>query len=491
MRDLINNRRGQAVLPVVTLLMILSLLCTAALTLTRTDQLTLQAALEETQAYYVADAALEKTLSILQSRVKLLDSLQINKTYDKKQLTSLLAGLSGPDKNCLQSLLNLFNESFAVLEISRSDGTPQQPAQFTGAGTIHSLSLTKTAADAGGYAVRLEVTGKYATAKRSLVANVRFSRPVNDLPGTLVQQSAEFINAIIESPLVVLADTDFSADGLFYDGIYIKGGCTLGPAANLAAPQLLATGPIVVEAGAVYTGELKSGGDVLINGDIIDGPVRSCGNVTVLQGHVGRPLNQGQVIRWDGSIYATGSVTPMVSDNFGQAYAATPQAVSYPFPDFPLLDLAWYARHCDYYLSGHQTIRAEDLLPGIYYIQGNLNVSGRYQGNITLVAAGSITIPDSALLQAHDPAADSLLLISAGEISLQPGADVAAALYSREKISLAQQARLQGLLVTRQLACNRATVTYRPDFQNIHPAWVTTRLSIISWQEKYPVFRID
>ncbi|GAB6156857.1 hypothetical protein JCM39194_00570 [Desulfotomaculum varum] len=488
---MINNHRGQAVLMVATLLMMLSLLCTAAFTLTRADQLTMQAALEETQAYYVADAALEKTLSILQERVKLLDSLQTNKTYDKKQLASLLAGLSGPDKNCLQALLNLYNENFAALEISRPDGIPQQPAQFTRAGTIQSVSLTKTAADAGGYTVRLEVTGKYAGAKRSLVANVRFSRPVNDLPGMLAQQSAVINNATFNSPLVVLADTDFSADSLFYDGIYIKGSCTLGPTANLAAPVLLATGPTVIEAGAVYTGELKSGGDVLINGDVIDGPVRSCGNVTVLQGHVGRPLNQGQVIRWDGSIYATGSVTPMASDNFGQAYAGTPQTISYPFPDFPLLDLAWYARHCDYYLSGHQTIRAEDLLPGIYYIQGSLTVSGRYQGNITLVAAGSITIPDSALLQAHDPAADSLLLISAGEICLQPGADVAAALYSRQKISLNHRSCLQGLLVARQLDCNGATVTYRPDFQDIHPAWVTTRLSIISWQEKYPVFRID
>lgn len=487
-----NNPRGQALLLVITLLMVVSLLCTAALTLTHREKLTVKDSVEEAQAYYVADAAMEKVLSIIKGHVKVLDAMVLNKTYGKSQLESLATGLSGQDRITLQSLIGLFNTPFASLEILRENGDPHDPVQSTKAGTIQSISLTKTAADPRGYRLRIEVSGKYTSARRSLVANVRISRPLSDYSGILVQNAPNIYNqATIHGPLTILTNSVINTDSRFYDGIYIQGDCTLRPAADFTARELLVYGTTVLDDGAVFEGELKSKGDVLINGDVLNGPVRSSGNVTVGLGHVGRPANQEQNTGWDGIIYATGTISPATSDNFGTAYPNTPQTINHAFSEFPVLDIPWYEKNCDYYHTGDQHLRAEDLLPGIHYVKGNITMTGNYRGNITLVAAGTITIPSSARLKAQTPEEDSLLLLGAGDIQVHQLAEVEAILYCLQTVSLGSYAQLLGSLITRNLDCNGAAVTPQVYLKDVHPAWTTTEISIVSWQEKYPVFRID
>ncbi|SHE60680.1 hypothetical protein SAMN02745133_00774 [Desulforamulus putei DSM 12395] len=483
MPKLFDNNKGQVLLLVTTLLMILSLLCIAALILANTEKLTVKGSFEEAQANYVADAALEKVLAIVKVNVRVLDQLTLNKTYGKPQLESLLTRLAGQDLASVQGLIGLFNSTYTP---------PHNPVQATKPGTIQSISLTKTVQDQSGYQVRIEVTGTYGPARRSLVANVRISLPLNAFPGVLVQNTPVFSNTDMRSPLTVLTGVDFNGDSRFYNSIYIQGDCALRQHAKfIATGELVVLGNTIVDSDAQFDGEIKSTGDVFINGDVLGGPVRSTGSVWVGQGHVGHQVFSEQKTEWNGDIYATGTISPASSDNFGTAYPNTPQTISYSFPKFPLLDGPWYARNCDYYYAGDQILRAEDMSTGIYYIDGDVTISGNYQGNITLVASGTIAVPNSATLKAQDTRADSLLLMGLGDVHIHEQAQVEAIVYSKQRVILSNNAQLVGSLITANLDCRGAVVIHEPLISNTHPPWTTTDISILTWQEKYPVIPMD
>lgn len=354
MRQLLNNNRGQALLFIITLLLLVCVLCSAALSLIHTEKLTSMDTLEGTQAYYVADAALEQVLAILKENTELLAVLatKMNKTYGKAELQSLAGSLSGKNLESIKALLGLYNTPY-----------PKSPDPHILPGTIQSLMLTVTVADATGYQVRIEASGVYKDAKRSLVTNIRINRPLNDYPGLWLQHP----------PLI---DED----------------------ATIPTPRIA---------------------------------------------------------------------------------------------PFPALELPWYASNCDFYYQGNENLRAEDLASGIHFIAGNVTINGYYQGNITLVATGTIYVPQGAVIRAKNQGQDSLLLISGENIELDEQACLEALVYSQKALEIKQEALLTGAVLAENLACQSAHIIEDNTLNSSHPAWLTSQITILSWQEKYPVLPVN
>ena len=95
------------------------------------------------------------------------------------------------------------------------------------------------------------------------------------------------------------------------------------------------------------------------------GPGRSSGSATVDQGHVWYPvtLENGDT-EWNGDIYAAGSITPEVSDQFGTAFPQQSQAIINSFLEYPLVDSTWFAKNCDFFLYLRSKSSGRGVSPG-------------------------------------------------------------------------------------------------------------------------------
>ncbi|GAB6182065.1 hypothetical protein JCM14036_33840 [Desulfotomaculum defluvii] len=490
---MVKDARGQALIFVCMLLMLLSIVCSAALKLIHTEKLTMAGSQEELQAYYLAEAAVEKVFSILKNNVLVLESMAMNKTYGKFELEGLQKVLSGQNAASVQSLRNLFGLSYKTLEVTKQNGTSYTPVQNTKAGSIQTINITKTSATSNGYQLRIEASAKYGTAQKSLVTNIKVGLPLNRYQGVFVQASPNITNnSRLQSPLYILSEVQFQPVGSFDNNIYIKGNCLLQSGTNITTATLKVLGNVTLASGAQINGQLLASGDVLLNGDIVGGLVRSGGNVTVGDGHVGHPilLENGE-LAWDGDIYATRTITPESSLQFGTAFANQFQYISHTFLDYPNLDLTWYANNCDYFYVGDQVFRAEDLTEGIHYVQGNVTLSGFYQGNITLISSGFITIPAAASLQANKLGRDSFFILAKDKVQVESQAQVEALVYTAGTMQLANQALLAGTVICKDFSCHGAAICNQPLLNSVHPTWTTTEIEILAWQEKYPVFPMN
>ncbi|MEG6522532.1 hypothetical protein [Desulfotomaculum sp. 1211_IL3151] len=446
------------------LLLLLSIVCAAALKLMQNEKLTLRGSEEELQAYYRAEAAMEKVFSIVKDNAVVIERFTLNKAYGRYELESLQKTLSGKDAASIASLR-----------------------------TIPNLNITKTSASSNVCQLRVEVSAEYYDAKKSLVANIKVGLPLNRFQGIFVQASPDIQNnASLQTPLYILNDVQCQPVGTFGQNIYIKGNCLLQPGTDLTTDTLKILGNVTLASGAQMKGELLAKGDLLINGDILGGPVRSEGHVIVEEGHVGSPLvlEDGN-IAWDGDIYAGKTISPETSSQFGQAYANQPQIINHSFLEYPNMDLNWYDKNCDSFYAGDQVLRAEDLTEGIHYIQGNVTLTGLYQGNITLISSGMVTIAAGASLRAANAAKDSLFILAKEKVLVESQAQVDALVYTAGTMQLANQARLAGAVICQEFICHGAAVVSQPILNNIHPTWTTTEIEILSWQEKYPVFPMN
>lgn len=438
------NQKGQALLFITTLLMLLSLLGIASLNLVKTEKLVVNDSVEETQAYNVAEGAVEKVFALVKENSGILDQFTLNKTYGKTELNSLKNLLNEQNLATVESLLGLFNQPYAALEIFQVSGEALVPRQYTRTGTIYAIALTKTATNSSGCTLRIEATGKYGLATRTLVVHAKAARPLQSINGVVVQNPPSFAHASeLGVPLTILNGGNFTPKGRFMHSVYINGDCHLQEDTSLVAQApWLVNGNVTITSGALVEGQVQATGEVLLE-----------------EGVLGEPVVNGH------------------------------KFLNLTFPVFPDIDRAWLQHNCDYYYPGDQILRAEDLQQGIHYVAGNVTINGNYQGNITLAASGSITIPHSALLKGQGQ--DSLLLLGFGGVQVEDQAQLTALVYTPTAMEVGYQAQFSGVLACRNLHSNGAIFIENTVIKQVHPTWHITQIKILSWQEKYPVFRIN
>ncbi|MDN5346868.1 MAG: hypothetical protein PWP65_432 [Clostridia bacterium] len=224
----------------------------------------------------------------------------------------------------------------------------------------------------------------------------------------------------------------------------------------------------------------------------------------------------------DADVYASGSIEGLTGDNVHPRYLAVP-----PFPE---LKEEWYRTQAKYLYSDDITFplesqkrdhgkerkrdvpssdhgkgegqqgKSEDVAEysGVYFVDGNVRISGAYSGQAVIVAGGNIEVTGD--LRAEDRGNDLLVLIS-----LNPGGGVDIKNYSVDALIIASgifsaqgNAQLFGGIIASQLDLNGSvTITCDPaltesnqDLLGLAFGDSNNRpvIRIESWSEQYPVF---
>ncbi|MGQ9497205.1 MAG: PilX N-terminal domain-containing pilus assembly protein [Desulfotomaculales bacterium] len=213
---------------------------------------------------------------------------------------------------------------------------------------------------------------------------------------------------------------------------------------------------------------------------------RITGNFT-LTGESGKPrpvfLIDGSLdVRWatqkhiDADVYASGSIEGLTGSNIHPHYPAIP-----PFPE---LKEEWYRNQANYFYSGDTTFpvesqrrdhgkghgqegQGEDVTEygdkKVYFVDGNVKISGTYSGKAVIVATGDTEVTGN--LRADNPNQDLLVLISlGGGVDIKKDNSIVDALIITNGTFSAQgNAQLFGGIVARQLDPNvRVTITCDP-----------------------------
>ena len=135
----------------------------------------------------------------------------------------------------------------------------------------------------------------------------------------------------------------------------------------------------------------------------------------------------------------------------------------------------------------------------LYYVTGNLYLSGHYSGAGAIVAGGGVYITGDLLRSAEKT--DSLLIAALGPegVTVTMGASVDGLLYASPDrsasggglICLEDGAQINGGIICDRLSANPLAgteVQYDAALAANQPGWVTTGITITSWEELYPVF---
>jgi len=443
--DAIKNERGQAMILAVGVMMILLVVGSAMLAVSSGNRRASASQLEQVQAYYTADAGVERVLA---------------------------KALADPDW-----------VKFALPEGAPYLYLQNEPYPDAVAGNvIESVYVTKTTLT---YVYELDIAsvGVYKGNRRTLEVEVRLYTPLDFSKGVWSGTAATFLNnGEIESDVWSNGDIRIWNNGTLVEGnVFALGSVHLDNRAAVGG-NIEAYGNVKVENNAEANTENGSGGWVKSGGDVYVG-----GGNTRVWGHV----------------WAAGSITGTLGNVKGLPLpnthpSTTPSPVNFSLPDFPVLSQSDYVRSADYEYTGAKTFNSLDLtgISGIYFVDGDVNISGTYSGVATIVATGNINITGN--LERDDDDEDCLALVSLApgpdgvvEVKIGGNGTVEALIYAAGKIILRQDDWVYGAAIAENIENEQnAGVVYDEDMVDLQPPGVFWGLGVISWQEKFKPFSI-
>lgn len=347
-----------------------------------------------------------------------------------------------------------------------------------GGGKIAAVTVRRTSETENPTTFYIESVGEFGGAKRTIEVQGEMYDPVDFPRGVWVRSPSSFSNnSIIESDVTAEGELTFINNSTASGVITAAGDVTLRN--NMTATRIITGGNLTVYNNVEVTMDVDAAGDVfLYNNAVINGEVNAEGNISV---------SNNAVI--NGDVYYNGTLTVGPGAATGTEHPGGAEAVDVSIPLFPTLDEDWYAENADQILTGD--LSGSINLDGIWYVAGDISISGTYSGNGTIVAGGKVTINGD--LNRADTGS-SLAVISFGNvdgvgIEVSNNVTAYALLYSPNKIVVSNNAHIHGSVICNMLdLSNNAQVIYDNSLQESHPEWVTTTVRVTSWKEKYPVF---
>ncbi|WP_187694911.1 pilus assembly PilX N-terminal domain-containing protein [Fervidicola ferrireducens] len=386
MREVKRSEGGQAFILVMLVLAVVAILGSATLTLTASHRQTAAKQRDRLQAYYAADAGIERALAII-----------------KRNPTN-------------------FWSEFPLKGISYAGE----------GGRIESVTVERIPGGPG-TVVKITSVGKFNNARKVIVAKVRIYRS---------KSPAELLKGISILPKERDSDINLSKDISIIGSqdprpvIYINGNLNLGGKSEIKNFDIYVSGEITIDKDAE-----------LIN----------C----------------------------------QTTENY--------EAI----PFFPELNVKWYEERATTFPSNNSKEgkgkKDEDIAEykGIYFVKGNVEISGTYSGQAVIVATGKIDVPDD--LKAYNPNEDLLVLISlGGQVNIDKrGSDstVDALIISDGILSCKNKVVINGGILVRQIEyVNKLTINCNPALVERHSGLMelafggsgggSTRIEIESWSER-------
>ena len=220
--------------------------------------------------------------------------------------------------------------------------------------------------------------------------------------------------------------------------------------------------------GGVYPDADGDGGEIYANGDITF-------NGTTFDMTV------------DGGLYTSGTVNWVPDD---VPATSVHQGIS-PVP-MPVIDLAYYESIATSVFNGDKTFNGSELNGlggGVIYVDGNVRISGNYEGQSLIVASGSIRVTGN--VQATNPDSDTLVLMSPMSVTIAGNCTVDGLIYAHSVLDDAEttisgSVEINGAIISDVVRTNGAiTITYNDVWDALPlPGISKIQWAQISWEHR-------
>jgi len=444
---MLNNQKGQALILVLIMTTLIFLVGGAAITMGTTVRKTAVHEINQNKAYYVAEAGVEKALAEVKHNPVVLSSWEINQNIfiDLPYAEGILERVTLKEKTILVDYTLIKVESV---------------------GRCHDSKRT------------LNVEAKIITINGGFFRGVWAESPSGFKP-----------NIDFNSPVWINHDVEFKNNGqvLDYD-VHAGGNVTIGNGKTGSTDNIFSLGSVKLEENASVGKDIRCKGDVeLDNNSKVTGNIYSEGIIT---------MKDVKKVTIGGNIYVKNENNipeAWRDDNPGKWEVVPDLDCSFPMPGFPSLlsdeRLAWYKQNADCLYTGDQTFSGAILenMSGIYYIEGNLTLSGTYSGNATIVVSGIVTIND-ALTRKDNNYNYCLTVLSKDEINVINAGnekEVYALLYSQDEVVLANNTDFYGSITAKNLSIGggQVDIYYQPEMVDTYLKWSVTFVNITKWRE--------
>lgn len=423
-----NNDRGQALIIVLLMATTIFIIGGAALSLGSTVRKNAVYEINQTKAYYIAEAGVEMALNEAKRSPNWVKNLSLKNNFENTEDEVFLSNLKYPEQDDERNLLE-------------------------------SVRVIKTDEDTNNNEVTMKIKsiGRFNQSKKTLIVEVKITNP---FPEYLFRGiwTSRFSNLPQGSGVAFTIDTYVSEEDLTVPSgsdvegnIYCKGRVTLEDGNK---------NKYVTLNGDIYAlGGVVAGDYARINGNLY---VDNASKVTF-----------GKDVTHNGQVVVLGA-------------SELASKIPPPLPDLLSADkLDWYQNNADFF----QIPANMEFQSGIYYIEGDLQLSGDYSGQATLVVNGKVTIggPHERYLRRSDN--DDCLVILATDIIETHNAqvDIEAFLYSQRYLDIKNDTEIIGGLITPEIrGAQGRTITIKED-QNMlgsyedNLTWTTAFMKILRW----------
>jgi hypothetical protein len=434
-----NNQKGQALIIVLLITVFIFLIGSAALTMGITVRKTSVHEKNQNQAYYVAEAGVEKLLA---------EALK-NPDWVK--------GLpEGTPQNFLQNM--------------------SYPDAITG-NEIESVNVVKTT-ELDGYKLVITSVGRYSGGTR-----YNSKRTLNVVAKLYPSPSLDFSKGVWGGTSVLLLNNGIISSDIWSNGdIEIKNNGT-------------------VNDDTVVEGNVYAVGNVLLDNKVEVGKnIEAKGNVTVSNNAKANTVNlSGGWVKSEGSISVGGGTTKIHGDAWaagsisisktGYIKAPHPNTplpiVSFTLPAFPVLEQEIYRKIADYEYTGNTTFTTSELtnIRGVHFVNGDISISGTYSGLATIIATGKISITGNLF---RSSTSDCLALLSFSDVETSTGCNpIWALIYAANIFNLNNNSWVYGAAIANKVIQGQNTrIFYNQDLVDLGPPGMDCKIIIISWKEQ-------
>lgn len=446
MKSFLKDGSGQALILVVMLTLLLLLMATSLFTLVGESRKAIAVEEKMVQAYYIAEAGVERALAQAKSDGDWL-----------WQAVHLAPGRK------MEFLRQQAYADGVIAEVTIAEDSIY-PAE---AAVPEEVVYTN---------ILITSVGIYEGSKKTLKVKAKVEAPLPFERGLWARSSdTDFGGAMVNANITVSGDLLFQHNGVFSGDISVDGTVTVAEEVTLTVRELKAAQSLILKNNACINGVVRQIGSAPAQIELADGA-----------SIVGDIYYNGELVNNSGTFFEPLNLHP---GGAGQSM----------MPNFPLLDLSDLERNCDQTYVGDQWIGGDFQINGIAYVAGDVSIAGNYKGAGVIVAEGDVRIVGDLRRAQEDPHS-SLAILSFGDegVTIDAGVQVWALLYAPAGnastggiIRLEEGAALHGSLICEKISLPHATNTllqYESALMEAQPDWTTTRISITSWQELYSVF---
>lgn len=443
---MVNNQKGQGLLIIFIMTTVIFVAGSAALALGTNVRKNVVMEMHQVKAQYAAEAGMEKALAIAKKDYFWLKNKAVKNSF-------------------------AYSEDEKFFSVNPTN----YPDPSSGS-TIENVWVIKTGEDiySNTANLRIESTGKSLQNKKTIVVDAKISCAY-----------PEFLFSGIRTNVISINPKENGENLEIY--MYVGQEGLIIPNGSQVTGNIYCDGKVKFEDGYsdIHT---KMSGNIYAAGNVI------LGNHTQLNGDIN--IENLRTVTFGSEVSFTGSINVFDQSSLSQKMPP-------PIPDLLSEDrLIWYKENADFNsLPAKNAYDTYQLKNGIYYIEGNLTLSGYYTGQAVLIVNGSVNINSdlkrvkaSTMGPLNEPV-DCLIVMATGPVETEsPSRYVEGYIYSSKCFSNKNNTAMTGGIIAPKIEQPDSCIFHFQDDYDMLKAYQKTLtgstnvIKLIKWVNRYPNF---